>query len=254
MEQQLETAGKKIFILYPHSVIQDEMLDILIMNGFETYTLRDHKRARRLMEYFPGSIVFINIDEGMAEREWEAYIRGIQADPKAKETRLGILSYNTDHKLMQKYLMDISVPCGYVQLKLGVQESTRIILEVLNANEARGRRKFIRASCGDDPNVTMNYKGDTGIFYGKLLDISSAGVAAKIDDFDGMSPNSKLHNVQFKLRGSLVMVDAILMGKRRDDPNVWILLFDPQISRDNKLIIHRFIKQCLQRYIDQLKI
>jgi hypothetical protein len=253
MEQLADMAGKKVFILYPHSVIQDEMLDILILNGFETYTLRDHKRTRRLMEYFPGSIVFINIDEGMAEKEWEAYIREVQENPKSRETRLGILSYNTDYKLMQKYLMDISVPCGYVQLKLGVQESTKIILGVLNANEARGRRKFIRAGCEDDPNATMNYKDDTGMFYGKLLDVSSAGAAVKIDNFK-MSPNSRLHSVQFKLRGSLVMADVILMGNRWDNPNIWILLFDPQMSQNNKLIIHRFIKHCLQRYIDQLKI
>jgi hypothetical protein len=60
MEQQLDALGKKIFLLYPHSVIHDEMPDILIMAGYETYTVQDEKRARKLLEKFPGSIMFIN--------------------------------------------------------------------------------------------------------------------------------------------------------------------------------------------------
>jgi hypothetical protein len=46
MEQQMDAQGKKIFLLYPHSVIRDEMLDLLIMAGFETYTLLDEQKAR----------------------------------------------------------------------------------------------------------------------------------------------------------------------------------------------------------------
>jgi hypothetical protein len=254
MEQNAAGAGKKIFFLYPHSVIHDELLDQLIMSGFEAYTVRDHKRARGLLTLFPDSIMFINIDEGLKEKEWEAYIREIQQDEKTKECRLGILSYNTDRDLMQKYLMDMSIPCGYIQLKLGLQESTRIILSALNANEAKGRRKYIRASCEDEVNTTMNYKNGENTYYGKLLDISSAGVAAKINHFGDFPPNSLLRDVQLRLRGSLVMINLILMGKRQDDKDVWIFLFDPRMTPEYKLTIHHFIKQNLQRYIDQLKV
>jgi hypothetical protein len=253
--EQSDVQGKKVFLLYPHSVIHDAMLDILIMSGFETYTLRDHKRAVRILEHFPGSIMFINIDEGMPEPEWEAYIQNMRENPKTAGTRLGILSYNQDKRLMEKYLMELSVPCGYVQLKLGIQESTRIILNALQANEARGRRKYIRAFCEDDVNATMNYKDPEGLYQGKLLDISSAGIAAKIAKFPDLAPNTVLRDVQLKLRGALVMTDAVLMGKRRDDRDVWILLFDPaKMNQDSKLVIHRYIKQCLQRYIDQMNV
>jgi hypothetical protein len=253
--EQSDAQGKKVFFLYPHSVIHDEMLDILIMSGFETYILRDHKRAIRILEHFPGSIMFINIDEGMPEKEWETYIRELQEGPKTAGTRLGILSYNQDKKLMEKYLMEISVPCGYIQLKLGIQESTRIILNALQVNEARGRRKYIRAFCGDDIYAAMNYKSPEGFYQGKLLDISSAGIAAKIAKFPDQAANTVLHDVQLKLRGALIMTDTVLMGKRSDDQDVWILLFNPaKMDQDNKLVIHRYIKQSLQRYIDQMKV
>jgi hypothetical protein len=252
--QTADLAGKKIFFLYPQSVIHDEMFDILIRAGFESYAVRNHDRARSLLAHFPGAIMFINIDEGLREEEWEAYIKEIQANPKTRESRLGILSYNEDQTLMRKYLMDLSVPCGYIRLKLGIQASTNIILSALEANEARGRRKFIRAFCEDDRMVTMNYKDESGIHYGKILDISSAGFAAKIEKFQEFPPNSRLTNVQLRLRGGIVMADTALMGKRQQDRDVYILLFDPGMSESTKLIIHRFIKQTIQKEMEQLKI
>jgi hypothetical protein len=251
MEQS--AAGKKIFILYPHSVIQDELLDILIMAGFESYVLHDHKRALKLLLKFSDSIMFINIDEGMKEKEWEVYVREIQDKPETKECRLGILSYNTDQKLMQKYLMDLAVPCGYIQLKLGVRESTKIMLGALEANEARGRRKYIRAVCEDDVNATVNIKGANAFYYGKILDISAVGIAARFDKFGDFEPNTKLKEVQLKLRGGLVLTDAVLVGKRED--NVWVFLFDPaRMNPDHKMVIHHFIKYTLQRFMDNLKV
>jgi hypothetical protein len=250
--EQTNAAGKKIFFLYPHSVLRDEMLDILIMNGYESYTLLDHKRARLLLQRFPDSIMFINIDQGLEEREWESYIKEIQENPKTKETRLGILSYNTDHKLMEKYLMRMSVPCGYIQLKLGIQASTKIVLDALQANEAKGRRKFIRTFCEDDITATMNYRGAGGIIQGKLLDISAAGIAARFERVEPLKPNSRLQNVQLKLRGSLVMTNTIVMGIRQGDVRTWILLFEPNMKPESQLVIHHYIKQCLQRYIDGL--
>ena len=254
MEQQLDAQGKKIFLLRPHSVIRDEMLDILIMAGFETYTLLDEKKAQKLLAKFPGSIMFINIDEGLKEPEWEKYIRDIQEDPKTKESRLGIMSYNQDKDLMKKYLMQMAIPCGYIQLKLGLQESTRIILSALEANEARGRRKCIRAECEDDMNASVNFRVDTFVFRGKILDISSSGIAAKFEKFVSLTQNSILRSVQLKLRGGLVMTDMVLIGQRKDDKRIHILLFDNKLTADNKLIIHHYIKQCLQKYINGLKV
>jgi hypothetical protein len=251
MDQDI--AGKKIFILHPHSVIQEEMLDVLIMAGFESYILYDHRRALKLLIKFPGSIMFINIDEGLSEAEWETYIKGIQEDPRTKETMLGILSYNTDQKLMQKYLMKLEVRCGYIQLKLGINESTRIMLSALEANEARGRRKYIRAFCEEDSLATINFKGSIGVLYtGKIQDISAAGVAAQFDKLEDIPANALLKEVQLKLHGSLVLTNMVFMGKRHD--NVVVLLFEAKMDQGKKVTIHHFIKYVLQHYMDNLKV
>ena len=246
--------GKKIFLLYPQSVIQQDMLDILIMAGYETYIILDAERAKKLLTKFPGSIMYINIDERFKEKEWEKYIRGIMEDEATKDSMLGILSYNQDKALMKKYLMDLALPCGYVQLKLGIKESTKIILGALEATEARGRRKFIRADCEDDLNATINIKSGSGFMNGKILDISSAGIAAKFDKFENLASNTMLYDIQLKLRTGLIRTDMIYMGKRMDRHHVYILLFEPKMTQENKLTIYRYVKSCLQKYIDTIKV
>jgi hypothetical protein len=251
--EQAPIEGRKVFFLYPHSVIQDDLVDDLIMQGFEIYILRDHKRARKLIERFSGSIMFINIDERLTEPEWEAYIREILDNPQIT-TRLGILSYNTDRELMQKYLMDMMVPCGYVQLKQGAKESALIIRNALLANEAKGRRKSFRAVCEEGSGI-MIFNGDSCSINGKILDISSGGFAAKMDNPQKLDKNALLRKVQLKLRGAQAIVDLIYLGPRYDDPNVWILLFDPTSVTDTaKFTINHFIKLCLQRLIDTVEV
>ena len=254
MGQQIETVGKKIFLLYPHSVIREDMLDLLIMAGYETYTLVDEKKAMKLLAMFPGSIMFINIDEGLKENEWEIYVRAVQENPKTRDSRLGIMSYNQDPVLMKKYLMKLEVPCGYVQLKLGVQESTKIILSALEANEARGRRSSIRASCEDDKNATVNFKDNSQFLHGKILDISSAGIAARFDKLPSYPINAILRSVQLKLHGVIVMTDMIFVAQRPNDRLSQVLLYGPKLSTNSKLVIHHYIKQCLEKYINELKI
>jgi hypothetical protein len=155
---------------------------------------------------------------------------------------------------MQKYLMDLAVPCGYIQLKIGVKESTKIMLNVLEANEARGQRKFIRAFCSDDQTAVVNIKTSSGFCYGRTLDISAVGIAASFEKLDGLpAKNTKIKDMQLKLRGGLVLTDAVLVGKR--DDNVCIFLFDvPRMNPDHAMVIHHFIKYTIQHYMDNLKI
>jgi hypothetical protein len=250
---ELKKEGKKIFILYPPSVIRDELLDILVMTGFEAYVLSDHKRALKLLAIFPDSIMYINIDEGQSEQDWITYIKGIATAPYTKDCRLGILSYNPDRNLMKRCLEEMPLLCGYIQFKIGYDASVKNMLTALESNDAKGRRKYIRAGCGDDPSATVNVKGAKGIYYGRIIDISAVGIAARFEKFDVLSTNDKVKEMQLKLRGGLVLTDAVYMGKRNED--VYIFLFDVhRMNPDHANIIHRFIKVTLQKFMDNLMI
>lgn len=246
--------GRKVFILYPHSVIQDDLLYALINNEYEVYLLKDHNRAQKLLEHFPDAIIFINIDDRLNEEEWEEYIRGIMRNPRLKEVGIGILSYNNDQALKQKYLMEIGVPCGFIQLKLGIAQSTRIILAALEANEARGRRKYVRVACEKDENAQFNVRVADTVVAGKIIDISSIGVAVHFDTDPELQKNTLLEGLQLRLRTSLVNLNAVVIGFREGRPKKYVLLFSPKTSTAEKEKIRRYIIHSLQSYIDGFKL
>ncbi len=243
--------GKKVFFLYPPSVVRDELVARLMEQEFETYMLRDHEGARRLLRKYPDSLVFVNIDEGQSEAEWETWIREVQGDSASATVGIGIISYNTDERLQRKYLMDIGIRCGFIRLKLGVEESARILLETLKVNEAKGRRKYVRANCASDPMSTVNLRADSGLISGTILDISVVGFSCSFEADPHFPKNSILRDVQLKLRGVLVLVEGIVLGTRNDEGTmVYVVLFTPKVDGICRGKIRRYIQTALQADIE----
>jgi len=243
--------GKKVFFLYPPSVVRDDVVDRLLEQEFEVYMLRDHASALRLLKAHPDSIVFINIDEGQSEVQWDAWIRSLISDPVTAMVGIGIVSYNNDDDLRRKYLMDIGIACGFVRLKLGAEESLRILLETLKANEAKGRRKYVRAACAEDSMSSANLRTLQGQITGNIKDISAVGFSCSFKSDPGFSKNTLLTDVQLKLRGVLVLVEGIVFGTRMDGEKVYVILFTNKLDGPSRGKIRRYIQMTLQAEIDQ---
>lgn len=249
--EELKVAwGRKVFFLYPHSVFNNELLLELLANQYEIYVLRKHEDAWRAAEKYPGSILLVNIDEGLSEKEWEAWIRKLLADPKRAQTKVGILTYDSDQVLARKYLMDISVPCGFIQLKQGMAKSKKIILETLEANEARGRRRYVRARCPDPRKAAFNMRVGGKLVNGHIRDISPAGMSFHLDRPAHMKANAALDDIQLKLKGVVCRVSGIYVGEMKEGPRRDLLMFKQPVPPDTVDKIHRFIFYSLQQELD----
>lgn len=244
--------GKKVFFLYPPSVIKDEMMRRLIEQEFEVYMLKDTDTANRLLQIFPDSLCFVNLDTGKTEAEWQVWIMETMNNPKTETIGIGIVSYNSDEILQKKYLMEIGIRCGYIKLKLGIDESTRILLSTLQANEAKGRRKFVRASAVHDANSLLNLREGPIKSEGKILDISVVGFSCYLDPDPGLQKNSLLKDIQLKLRASLVKVEAVIFGTREEDGRtIYVMLFRG-LDDSAKDKIRSYIQIALQAEIELL--
>jgi hypothetical protein len=244
--------GRKVFFLYPPSVVQDELIWEVVRHEYEVYLLKDHRRARALLAKYPGSILFVNIDTELKEPEWEAYIRGIVGSERYADVRVGILSYNNNEELARKYLMDVGVSAGFIKLSLGLQESIDIILRALEANEARGRRKYVRAKTFD-PSLpaTFNVRVFDQLKSGVIRDISSVGMACTFDEFVRLPERSYLRDIQLKLRGGLTTISGVVTGVRTDAGTVYVVMFDPRSNPDARNRIRRFVHRYLQQQIER---
>ena len=84
--------GKKVFFIYPHSVIQEELINIIVDREYEVYMVHNHNKLYNINNTYRNSIVFINIDEGLPEAEWEKLIRSYSEDDRNKNLDFGILT------------------------------------------------------------------------------------------------------------------------------------------------------------------
>ncbi len=244
--------GKKVFILNPPSVFEADLLHEVLKHEYEIYLLRDPNSAGRVFVKYPNSIVFINIDSGPAESEWEKYIRSLRGNGKLEALMIGILSYNPSPELTQKYLMDVGIQCGFVRLGLGAHESARIVVRVLEANEAKGRRRYVRARCENAPNTGFNLTFAGQTHTGPILDISSVGAAIRLPPGSTIPQKSLIRNVQFRLRSKLVHLDVAVLGSRSDDARVHVVLYKSATSETQRREIRYFIHKSLQAEIERM--
>lgn len=244
--------GRKVFFLYPPSVVQDELIQEIFNNEFEVYILKDHRKVAYLLKNNPNAILFINIDAEMKEEEWEQFIRTILSSPETSSIQIGILSYNEDKELAQKYLMDIGVQCGFIKLKIGLQESIKIILKTLEATEAKGNRKFVRAKCDNKSYASFNIKIGSGIEQGTIKDISSVGMACYFDNKVEITINTYLKDVQLRLKGALIMVSGAILGNYEEDKKTYILMFDKETIVKMRSKLQNLIYKCLQDNMDSM--
>ncbi|MBN1523355.1 MAG: PilZ domain-containing protein [Spirochaetales bacterium] len=246
--------GRKVYFLYPNQMVKDLIKEI-IRYEYEIYIIDNHLALKKLLRLNKNAIVFINIEERLKEEEWELYIKDILSNPDTKETGIGILTYfDRNQALTEKYLLEMGITCGYIRLKTSIEKCRDIILRTLDANEARGRRRFVRGMCNSRIDTFNLYHGGSR-YNGKILDISIAGFACYFEDVPPkVEVGLLLKDIQLILRGIRCKVDGhvIRIDHRQNDYDVYIIIFDqgtiiPAVR--NK--IHDFIFLCFQSMLEQ---
>lgn len=246
--------GRKVFFLYPHAIIRDLIKDI-IRNEYEVYIVEDHERLKALLGRYKTAIVFINIEERLKEEEWETYIRDLLANPTTQGIGIGVLTYFDRGKaLTERYLMELGVNCGFIRLKTDLAKCKDIILRTLEANEARGKRRFVRGMT--NPRLdTFNAVVGTSRYSGKVLDVSIAGMACQFTGLaQRLTVGMELKDIQLVLRGARCQIEGriIRIDRRGGDSDIYILLFLAESLKPAiKDKIHAFIQVCLQDEIEQ---
>ena len=237
----------KIFFLYPQSIIQNQLIKEIVKNEYAAYIINDHEKALALLEKYQDSIIFINIDAVLQDDQWKIYIKNIQNSPRFVNIRTGILSHFNDEKKEEYYLMELLIPCGFIKMKSNFEESLKIILKVLDANEARGKRKYVRVKCDKMDNVSCSIKLNSVIYKGTIVDISSAGMAFMLQgDGTYFKESTEIDNIQLLLKGKLCHLSGIIKGERQTEgKKIYVLLFD-KTNHDESDKIHDFIFQALQ--------
>jgi hypothetical protein len=246
-----DITGKKIFFLPPNSAVQTRIISDLAQQEYEVYTVRDKDILRRLLPRYPNSVIFTDINEGMPEKDWEAWITALLEDTDLKGVAVGIITANDDELLKRKYLLTVKVNCGYTVVKFDLEKAIAHIFEVLQAVNAKGRRKYLRATIDKEANTTINLPYNGEFINGKIKDISVVGISCTMEGDPDIPKNTLIKDIQVRLQGSLLKVEGIVFGSRFDGTEkVYVFLFTQRIDPDVRAKIRKYIQQNLQTKID----
>ncbi|MBN2625269.1 MAG: PilZ domain-containing protein [Spirochaetales bacterium] len=243
--------GKKVFFILPHEIVREHIVSILSENEYEVYIINDQRKLDTLVQRYPDSILYINIDGTLTEIEWKRYIKSLK--DQVPDLQVGILSGRiTDQDVVNSYIMDLGVNCGFIQLRQGVKDCANHMLKVLEANEAKGRRKYLRYSCIHNDQITLNFSYMAQQYLGSILDVSSVGLSCRFEDDPLLSRNELIPDVQLRLGGILLTTDCVNIGSRDDHgTQIYVFLFrfaPARIAQRSK--IRNFIHKSLQKDLD----
>lgn len=195
--------------------------------GYECYyvpfdkRVNIQKKVKVITSLFKDLIIFFNIDYNLnlPDFKWDDFIHDyIHENNNAAS--VGIMYTKRQTKLEKqvlerKYLYEMGIRCGCIQLEYQKAQNFELIGKILYANQAQGRRKTIRALCSSACTYTYEYGPHKDSITGTLQDISLShftilvsGVGLEIKLYE------KIADVHFNIRGFLFRSDAVLVMER----------------------------------------
>ncbi|QEN05424.1 hypothetical protein EW093_12110 [Thiospirochaeta perfilievii] len=246
----ISAIGKKIFFINPPDSLKNCYLDTIFKKEFEIYLLHSVDNMERLLEIFKDVIVFINIDEVLDRNQWLDYISALKKNHR--HVIVGVFTKNPSSSLQKSYLMDIGILGGFIHLQEDNWKTINLILKVLEANEARGRRKTVRLDFNSNDarsNLGVKVYTQSGLLLvGFIQSVSSAGILISLNK-KHIGESDNVDYVRFSLNDTELYIKGYLL-KRFDNGNYFISF--EEIGEEDKELVQSYIFDSLQKGFEQL--
>jgi len=250
-EDDVSFIGKKIFFLYPNAVVQNRVIAELVQQEYEVYTAKNKDSLKKVLRKYPDSIVFVDINENMPESEWDLWITALKEASDTKNVSVGILTANEDEAIKRKYLLVHEIACGYTVLRFDLERSIAHIISILQTVNAKGRRKYIRATTEGETNTTVNLPWGGSFIHGQVKDVSVVGISCTLDCSPDIPKNTLIKDIQVKLQTNLLKVEGIVFGSRMEGmEKIYVILFTQRIDPDVRTKIRKYVQHNLQGKMD----
>jgi hypothetical protein len=252
MEEITDLRGRKVFFLYPpHTLVWSEILSALCMAEYEVYTAQDHNALRRLLKRFSNSIVFVNIDAVLTEKQWEAWIIDIISDPDLIETDVGVLSMDRSKELKEKYQGYLKSSADFTAFTTDINRLFNQLTEILKGLGAMGRRKYLRTESSGGNSISINFAYDNGFLNGAIRDISSAGFSCFFPIDPQLRKGDIISDMQIKMHTALLRAEGVIHGVRLDDAvKIYLSAFTAKTDPHTRGQIRKYIQSVMQAKMD----
>jgi hypothetical protein len=244
--------GKKILFVYPNKPVLDNIVPSLVSHGYEPYILDHHEYTGRICTQYKDSIVFLNIDQSIRKSSWGEQIKSLKSNGNFGGVDIGVMSGADPDSIITSF-SDLPFNIACLSFLHGIDFCRQVILNFLEKNNAKGKRRHVRVKCNNIYHASFSIKNSSSIVAGQILDISTAGMACTFSENIQLHPGSALNNLQLRLMGTMLMISGKVAGIRDNNGvKTYVIMFDT-IHDDylrHKLVA--FISHMLQENIKPL--
>lgn len=244
--------GRKVFFLSPSYDVQKNVIDHLCELEFEIYILKDIKNVKNILKNFPHSICFINIDEIMEASDWFNFVHSFEDDENLATIFLGIMSQRAKTKDKELFLLNATIPAGFINTAVNFSELAELFQQILELNGAKGRRKYVRADCEKDSLTYAHIKIGNIFLDLKIKDISSVGFSCIVPTnvVSEFKPNTVIRNCTIILHDKKITIpSAVIMVKNIENKHYGVFLYLKGILFSSKTTIRNYISSRLMRLL-----
>ena len=235
--------GRKIFFLNPPLLVDNYMKDNLTDDEFEVYAISDYQLAKAALRHYENAICFIYIDDDLSMDGWYNFIKSFEIEEGLQSIFLGVMSYKAKPKDKERFLMNLKLPGGFIDLNQKPADLYAQVSGILTINGAKGIRKVIRLDLQDN-NVLGYFSHNNALISFTLKDISTLGFAARapLNIVDHFVNGRRIDNVSLTMGRYSVMCSIVIYNKKIENGACTVVaIFDDKLPKEDYKKIHDFI-------------
>lgn len=240
--------GHKLFFIAPPHNLCIGLIPQLHNKEYETYIIQDYKDAKNILRNNPDSICYFCVDSQLSKNGWVNFLSSFADDENLKKEYIGVITHKIDAKLRDKFMTSIDIRAGLITLDESDDKILEEIVDILEANNAKGRRQYVRAKINKDSTTYLMWYTQDKFLKFNMQDISSVGMAIDIP-----SSYASYFKTGILMKGLSIKFDTrqfditalVYALKPKADGFIGVLLIK-DISHEARSFIREYVAESLQ--------
>lgn len=236
--------GRKIFFINPPMGFDVSVIKKLRDNEFEAYEIKNVKYIKSILRKNENALCFINIDSNLSVNEWYNFIKSFKVDETLKSIFIGVMSGYANTGERGKFLMNLQLPGGFVQLNQPSDKLIEQLSGILLINGAKGRRQYIRLGCKERNDINGYMTVGSNLFAFKIENVSVVGFACTYNKREmGIFQKNTVHKgISITLgKKSIVCPSVVFDTRLMNDQGFSVMLFTNECPNQNRQVIKNYI-------------
>lgn len=248
-ESEKSIYGRKIFFINPNLSFETNIIERLRLMEYEVYVIDDYRKAKPLLRKNPDSICFCIIENQLTLKGWHNFIKSFENEEVFASLDMGLLIHSIEEDKKTDFLKGLQYDAGLIKLHQDDETLFHEIVKAVDAKNAKGMRKYVRASCINESQADLLWLKDNKMFKLKIIDISSAGIAAKLSNSqaNAVFVNQIIEGVTLNLKDVQASVDIKISAmKSAGDFLLVVIMFTNTTPVNSINKIRGYIAETLQ--------